>query len=289
MNPYINTLRAPLSRTTEPPPNSSNQWRCPHQRLHLDDQDCVPISPDSPIVDTPSKYRKMQARRNAALLVSSQTATQPTPSGPPAGLHNVTPKGSPAPASSPQDHGDNHRQEESQNVDDSQTFLVPSSPPSHHALERVPETPLADLPSSPPLPLLTAANLRQLNSQPAHKSARGAGAPSSSSHADLPAASPPAPSVRSLPSEVAHQISRLALRTRINALKHDASEVQLKATRRALETALARVQLEAARVGAWMSTAIALLLLCLVHAAWCQWNSAEFAFIEECRRKWFGL
>lgn len=289
MDPYINTIRTPLSGDTQPPHNGSNQWRCPHKRLHLDNQDCVPISPDSPIIDTPSKYRKMQARRNAALLVNSQAATQPTPSGPPAGSHHNTRKGSLTSANSPQDHGDIHGQEESQNVDDSQNFLIPSSPPSHHALERIPETPLADLPSSPPLPLLTAENLRQLNSQPSHNSARGAGAPSSSSHADLPAASLPAPSVRSLPSAVAHRISRLVLRTKINALKHGASELQLEATRGALETALARIQREVSRVDAWKGTAMALLLLCLAYAAWCQWNSAEFAFIGECRRKWFEL
>ena len=92
-----------------------------------------------------------------------------------------------------------------------------------------------------------------------------------------------------LPSEVAHRISRLVLRTRINALKHDASELQLEATRGALETALARIQHEASRVEAWKGTAMALLLLCLAYAGWCKWNSAEFAFIGECRRKWFEL
>ena len=295
MNPYINTLRTPLSGTTGPPHNSSNQWRCSHKRLHLDNQDCIPISPESPIIDTPSKYRKMQAKRNAALLVNSQATSQLTPSRPPAGSHHNARKGTLSSiAKSPQDHGDNLAQEQSQAFDNSQTFLIPSSPPIRgvHPLERVPETPLADLPSSPPLPLLTAENLRQLNSQPARQGARGtgAGAPSSSSHADIPAASDaPAPSVRSLPSDVAHRISRLVLRTRINALKHEASEMQLKATRGALETVLARVQHEALRVDGWMGTAVALLLMCLAYAAWCRRNSAEFAFIEECRRKWFGL
>lgn len=294
MNPYINTLRNPLSGTARPPPSSSNQWRCPHQRLHLDNQDCVPISPESPIIDTPSKYRKMQARRNAALLVNSQATTQPTPTGPPARSHRNASKGSLASvADSPHDQGDNLAQEERQVFEASRDFLlIPSSPPSHgdHALERIPETPLADLPSSPPLPFLTTENLRQFNSQAAHKSAIGVGAPSSSnhSHADLPAAFPPAPSVHSLPSEVAHQISRLVLRTRINALKHNASEVQLEAMRAAVEAALARVQHGTSRVNVWMATAFALLLLCLAYAAWCQWNSAGFAFIEERRREWFG-
>lgn len=293
MNPYINTLRTPLSGTAGPPPSSSNQWRCPHKRLHLDNQDCVPISPDSPIIDTPSKTRKLQARRNAALLVNSQATTQPTPTGPPARSRRNASKGSLASvADSPRDQGDNFAREESQVSEASRDFLLmPSSPPSQHAAERVSETPLADLPSSPPLPRLTAANLHQFNSQAAHKSAIGVGSRSSSdrSHADVPAASPPAPSVHSLPSEVAHQISRLVLRTRINALKHNASEVQLEATRAALETALARVQQEASRVDAWMATAFALLLLCLAYAAWCQWDSAEFALIEERRREWFGL
>jgi hypothetical protein len=88
---------------------------------------------------------------------------------------------------------------------------------------------------------------------------------------------------------VAHRISRLVLRTKINAANHQASEVQLQEARGALEVALARVRYEASRVNTWMATAIVLLLLCLVYAAWCQYNSAEFAFIEECRRKWFGL
>lgn len=188
----------PLSGTTGPPSNnSSNQWRCPHQRLHLDNQDCIPISPDSPIIDTPSKYRKMQARRNAALLVNSQATTQPTPSGPPASSHrNDTPKGSlDSVASPPQDQGGNLAQEESPDFEASKGFfLVPSSPPSYggHALERVPETPVAAMPSSPPLPLLTAENLRQLDSQPAHENSKGAGAPTSSnhSHASFPTASP---------------------------------------------------------------------------------------------------
>jgi hypothetical protein len=65
--------------------------------------------------------------------------------------------------------------------------------------------------------------------------------------------------------------------------------VQLAATCGALETALARLQHEASRVDAWMGTTVVLLLLCLSYAAWCQYNSAEFEFIEECRREWFGL
>lgn len=72
-------------------------------------------------------------------------------------------------------------------------------------------------------------------------------------------------------------------------MKHEAFEEQLEATRGALEMALARVQHETSRVDAWITTAIALLLPCLAYAAWCQYNSAEFEFIEECRRKWFGL
>jgi len=307
MNPYINTLRTPLSHTTHPPRTSSNQWRCPHQRLHLDGQDCVPVSPDSPIVDTPSKYRKMQARRNGASasglgLGRSQATnnTQPTPSGPrpqqQAGklLQDNTPEAEEeAKVTSSAAHSLQHNGEESQDVhDDSQNFLIPSSPPSQHASHssRVPETPMADLPSSPPLPLLTAANLRQLDSQPSHNGASRAGAPSSSSHNYLNASLPaPPPSVRSLPSEVAHRISRLVLRTQINAAKHEASEEQLAVTQGALAAALARVQHEASRVDAWMGTAIALLLLGLAYAAWCRYNSAEFEFIEECRRKWFGL
>ncbi|KAM0708192.1 hypothetical protein Q7P35_004842 [Cladosporium inversicolor] len=286
MNPYINTLRTPLSTTTQPPHSSSKQWRCPNQRLHLDGHDCVPTSPDSPIIDTPSKYRKMQARRNVALgLGNSQATTQPTPSGSPAGLHHGSPEQSMASVHSRQDGHDGEEQNQNVEHSASQDFPMPSSPPSHDLVERIPDTPLADLPSSPPLPLLTAANLRQLNSQPAHK---GAGGSSSSNHSH---ASPPAPppSLRSIPSSVAHRISRLVLRTKINAAKHQASEVQLQATRGALELALARVRREAARVNGWIGIAVALLLLCLAYAGWCQYNSAEFAFIEESRREWFGL
>jgi hypothetical protein len=297
-NPYINTLRTPLYHTTHPPSNNTNQWRCPHHRLHLDGQDCIPISPDSPIIDTPSKYRKMQARRNAAALPttnsnSQATNTQPTPSGPPARLQRMTSEERIRASAtfSLNKNGEPlfQEQEQEQNVDqdDSQDFVIPSSPPSQHqALERVPETPMADLPSSPPLPLLTAANLRQLNSQPGHEVASGA----SSSSYSHPAASPaPPPSVYSLPSEVAHRISRLILRTRINAANHAASEMQLQAFRGALEMALARVQYEASRVDTWMATAVALLLLCLAYAAWCRYKSAEFEFIEGCRREWFEL
>ena len=79
------------------------------------------------------------------------------------------------------------------------------------------------------------------------------------------------------------------LRTKINAAKHEASEEQLEATRGALSVALARVQIEVSRANNWMAITVALLLLCLAYAAWCQHNSAEFAFIEESRRKWFGL
>ena len=105
MSPYVNTRRTPLSINLQPPRDSSTQWRCPHKRLHLDSQDCFPISPDSPIIDTPSKYRKMQARRNAALLLNDSQATQPTPSGPQqAGKHHHTPEESSA--HSPQHHGD---------------------------------------------------------------------------------------------------------------------------------------------------------------------------------------
>jgi hypothetical protein len=243
----------------------------------------------------------MQARRNAAALPinhnNSQATTQPTPSGPQAGRHHITPEERLASATfSLNKNGEPLGQEVDQNVehDDSQDFVIPSSPPSqHHALERIPETPMGDLPSSPPLPLLTADNLRQLNSQPAHQGSRGArtGASSSFSHLSHPFASPgaPPPSVYSLPSEIAHQISRLILRTQINAANHAASEEQLEATRGALEMALVRLQQEASRVDTWMGTTVALLLLCLAYAAWCQYNSAEFEFIEECRREWFGL
>jgi hypothetical protein len=258
----------------------------------------VPVSSDGPIIDTPSNYRKMQARRNAALPVNmnnSQATIQPTPSGSPARLHHMTPEELASATFSLQKNGEPLGQEEDdQNIDqdDSQNFVIPSSPPSqNHALERVPETPLAGFPSSLPLPLLTSANLRQLNSQPAHHGSRGAGtgATSSSSSNNHASSLAPPPSIRSLPSEVANRISRLILRTQINELKRQASEIQLEATRGALETALARVQLEASRVNIWMGTAVALLLLCLAYAVWCQYNSAEFAFIEECRSEWFGL
>jgi hypothetical protein len=259
----------------------------------------VPVSSDGPIIDTPSNYRKMQARRNAALPVNmnnSQATIQPTPSGSPARLHHMTPEELASATFSLNRNGDPLGQDDDQNVDqdDSQNFLIPSSPPSqNNALERVPETPMADLPSSPPLPLLTSANLRQLNSQPAHQRLKGAGtgSQSSSSSHSRNHASPlaPPPSIRSIPSEVAHRISRLILRMQINAANHAASEEQLEATRGALEAALARVQHEASRVNIWMGTAVALSLPCLAYAAWCQYNSAEFALIEECRSEWFGL
>ena len=299
MSPYINTVTTPLSINQQPPQPTSQQWRCfGHERLHRDNQNCVPISPNSPIIDTPSKYNKMMAKRAAASMLNNSQATQPTPSGPPAGARHDSPDESLGSADSSQDHNgsssSSSNQQDNDAVDDNTNpgFAMPSSPPSHHSSSRIPETPVGlgvDPASSPPLPLLTERNLLQLNNQPTSE----APAPASGSHTSHPAASPAAPasapSIRSLPSEVAHKISRLVLRTRINALNHQASERELEATRGALSTALARGRHEASRVTNWRATAMALLLLCLTYAVWCQYNSAEFEFIEECRRKWFGL
>ena len=294
MSPYIDTVTTPLSVNQQPPQPTSQQWRCfDHERLHRDNQKCVPISPDSPIIDTPSKYNKMMAKRAAASMMNNSQATQPTPSGPPAGARHDSPEESLDSASSSEGKEgsrSSHKQDNSAIDDDNPDFAMPSSPPSHHSSSRVPETPVGfgvDPASSPPLPLLTEENLQQLNNQPTSE----APAPASGSHTFHPAASPaaPAPSVRSLPSEVAHKISRLVLRTRINALNHQASEKELKATRGALTTALASGQHDASRVANWRATSMMLLLLCLAYAAWCQYNSAEFEFIDEFRRKWFGL
>jgi hypothetical protein len=267
---------------------------------------CIPISPDSPIIDTPSKYNKMVTKRAAASLLNNSQATQPTPSAPPGGAKHNTPGSSLSSASSSKnDKGSSNsggsssrstgsKKNANANADDANdnaSFALPSSPPIPHSPYRVPETPLdigVDIPASPPLPLLTAENFLLLDSQPTC----AAPAAESSSHANAPSASPApatAPSVRSLPSEISHRISRLVLRTNINAAKHEDSEEKLAATRKALSLALTDVQHEASRVDSWKATVVALLLLCLAYASWCRYNSAEFAFIEECRRKWFGL
>ena len=235
------------------------------------------------------------AKRAAASMMNNSQATQPTPSGPPAGARHDSPEESLDSASSSEGKEgsrSSHKQDNSAIDDDNPGFAMPSSPPSYYSSSRVPETPVGfgvDPASSPPLPLLTEKNLLQLNNQPTSE----APALASGSHTPHPAASPAAPasapSIRSLPSEVAHKISRLVLRTRINALNHQASERELEATRGALSTALARGRHEASRVTNWRATAMALLLLRLTYAVWCQYNSAEFEFIEECRRKWFGL
>ena len=182
MTPYINTLRTPLSATTHPPQSDSRQWRCPHKRLHLDHQDCVPISPDEPIVDTPSKYRKMVARKAGASLLNDSQATQPTPSAPPGrAKHNATEDSLAYDRSSrknsPSSGGSSNRQDDAVNGndnDDDAAFAMPSSPPNHsnHSPSSphvVPETPLdvsVLYQSSSPLPRLTAENLLRLDAHP---------------------------------------------------------------------------------------------------------------------------
>jgi hypothetical protein len=161
-------------------------------------------------------------------------------------------------------------------------YSVPSTSSQHlpEFPSRIPETPVGlglelgiDFPSSPPLLLsrLTDENLTLLQSQSADRLASSSSRLNQSSTAAW-----------SLPSPVAYQISRLVLRAEINEAKYQAEAKQLVAAR-------SKAHQKAARLNAWRNSLVVLLLLCLTYAGRCHRNSAEFVFIEECRRAWYGL
>jgi hypothetical protein len=297
---------------------STPAWRCSeqsHKRLHRDGEVCTGSPPTSPIIDTPSKRARFERKRTAALLGSgSSQATQPTPSRPapaksapaPSNLRAQTSANAdaadgdvvPAAAAPAQDDDDavDDRQEfdyddtrssRVDNVEEEEDYFNVAHTPSQHtpsqhgsASERIPETPF-DIPSSPPLPFLTASNLSALQDQ--------APLPPPSQLPFAAGASPPPPSVRSLSSAVAAQISRLILRTDINAAHHRASTIQLAAAQGELTVARGQVRQEVVRGDGWRNTVVALLVLCLAYVIWCWWNSAEFEFLENARREWWGL
>jgi hypothetical protein len=300
---------------------STPAWRCSeqsHKRLHRDGEVCTGSPPTSPIIDTPSKRARLERKKNAALLgLGSSQAAQPTPSRPapaktvpaPSNLRAQTSANAdaadgdvvPAAAAPPQDDDDDAVDDRQEfDYDDTRNFradnveeeeeedyfnLAVSShqhTPSQHgsASERIPDTPF-DLPSSPPLPFLTASNLSALQDQ---------APPPPPSQLPLAAdASPPPPSVRSLSSAVAAQISRLILRTDINVAHHRASTTQLAAAQGELTVARGQVRQEVVRGDGWRNAVVALLVLCLAYVIWCWWNSAEFEFLENARREWWGL
>jgi hypothetical protein len=298
---------------------STPAWRCgeqSHKRLHRDGEACTGSPPTSPINDTPSKRARFERKRNAALLGSgSSQATQPTPSRPapakpapaPSGLRaQVTANadaadGDVATAAAAPSREDNDAVEERQEFDYDDTrssradsveeeedyFNLPLSShqhtPSQHASasERIPETPL-NLTSSPPLPFLTASNLSALQDQ---------APPPPPDQLPFAAAASPAPpaSIRSLPSAAAAQISRLILRSDINAAHHQGATRQLLATQGDLTVARGQIRQEVVRGDGWRNTVVALLVLCLAYVIWCWWNSAEFEFLENARREWWGL
>lgn len=171
--------------------------------------------------------------------------------------------------------------------DDLNTSQVVAEALDSPAHSIVPETPLGlgvDIPSSPPQ-LLTENNLSVLNEQMARSSAspsRNDGNASNNIVSSTPTAS-------AIPSEVRHRISRLVLRTQINALQHTAAQTKLNFAEERLEGAHALVRLEASAQKTWRHAAQLLLALCLAYAMWCAYNSAEMAYIEERRRLWFGL
>jgi hypothetical protein len=299
----ITTANQQATSSSSPLPKlytSTPAWRCgaqSHKRLHRDGEPCTGSPPTSPIIDTPSKRARMERKRNAALLgLGSSQATQPTPSRPAPVLSNLrvqtsaspdAPEG--APAQDDEAIVDNRQEFDytspdrslAANVEEEDDYFNLARTPSQHASERIPDTPF-DLPSSPPLPQLTAENLFEL----------GAQAPGPAPD-QLPFAAatafPPLPSVCSLSSAVAHQISRLILRTDINALQYQASSTQLVAARGDLSVAHGRVRREMVRGDGWRNALVGLMVLCLAYVIWCWWNSAEFAFIEESRRRWWGL
>lgn len=219
------------------------------------------------------------------MLPDSQ-ATQPTPSA--------------APRQRPQMEADQTEQEEEESLvpvnvqevddaheDDHESQQLPSHlsrTPSPAASERIPETPLGlglNLPSSPPLPALTAANLSLLDQQTGTNHAVAA------NDANIPASAAPVDtaskykrlrtpaSIYSVAPSVRYQISRLVLRVHINGEQHAAAD---RAHRH-----------EAARSRAWRDALIALLVLCLAYAFWCYYNSTDFEFIAASRRDWYGL
>lgn len=95
-------------------------------------------------------------------------------------------------------------------------------------------------------------------------------------------------SISSLPSYVMHQISRLVLRTHINALHHAAAQECLNATKEELSAERERTRRCAADGEMWVAL-YTVLVFCLAYVAWCWIHSVEFEFIEKCRRDWFGL
>jgi hypothetical protein len=95
--------------------------------------------------------------------------------------------------------------------------------------------------------------------------------------------------VPSLPAYAVHQISRLVLRARINALHYDAAQVHLAATRQELGAVLEIARHSAAGGETWEALFFMLALFCLVYAVWCFYNSVEFESINSCRRACYGL
>lgn len=286
--------------------SSSSVWRCntPHERLHRDSKPCTGSPPTSPIIDTPSKRERMERKKTAAMLENSQ-ATDPTPSRPARsglGIQAVvdqdTQEETELPANvEPENTGDSFSAfDPSSNNDQSSPEQPPHTPlqntSAQQASDRIPETPTGsgggNFPSSPPLPNLTAENLSILQIQSADQPPAPATPRPASSPFAVPASPPPA-SVWSMPSNVAHQIRRLMLRNRIDQANTQASSTQLVATQGHLSAARERTRHEAARSRAWRNTLTAVLVLCLAYVVWCYRNSAEFEFIDECRRKWYGL
>jgi hypothetical protein len=88
---------------------------------------------------------------------------------------------------------------------------------------------------------------------------------------------------------VAHQISRLILRTEINAAQYQASTRQLVVAQGDLTVAHGQVRQEIVRGDGWRDALVAVLVLGLAYVIWCWWHSVEFEFLEESRRKWYGL
>jgi hypothetical protein len=140
--------------------------------------------------------------------------------------------------------------------------------------DRIPETP-QNFPSSPPVPLprLTADNLSLLQGgQPSGPAAVNAPAAASESACSLP----PASTIVDIPAYVTWRLAQLVRRSRINALQHEAAQERLTERQRELESEQERARRSAARGEAWEAAFVWLVLLVLVYALWCFYNSVEF-------------
>jgi len=243
-------------------------WRCNNRhRLHRGDTSCTASSPpSSPIVDTPEKRKTFERKRNTCQLQDS-FATTDRSSSRAAGCPHPQARALAAVR-------EEHRELARSNHDEGFQVTAAASS-SRSSPDRIPESSV-NLPSSPPLPL------RQLNADNLSLLEGRSSSPQAKAHSE-------ASSARSLPAYALHQISRLVLRSRINALHHDAAQVRLAAAHEELGVLREITRHSAIRSKTWEALFFMLALFCLAYTVWCFINSAEFEFINSCRRACYGL